>query len=271
MPGYVRLKAHSNSGVRVPDLADTVGPVIESNCAGAITPGGEQLEMNHQSVTRVPNEGTKVNSFRSADLASLHSSGEAQNKIRLPAQREWIAAGRDPKMIGDGMVGSSSDVNQGTTAGGERAGRGQSLRSSEETSNDRGAKGGKNVVWVREGMFSQKGQHSAARLSVLVLGKPQPNIPRRTHSEPPSRVSEARACAAGTTLPIALSCQPEPVHRLVVHELESRMRENRQSGLGGGRRFESVLYPHSQFSLRERSPGNVQTRARVCDAQHIRT
>jgi len=30
----VRLGAHLNSGVRVPDLADTVGPVTESNCAG---------------------------------------------------------------------------------------------------------------------------------------------------------------------------------------------------------------------------------------------
>src|ERR1700687_5429137 len=167
-PGYVRLKAHSNSGVKVPVLADTVGPVIESNCAGAITPGGEQLEMNNQSVTRVPGEGTKVNSIRSEDLASLHSSGEAQNKIRLPAQREWIAAGGGPQMIGDGMVGSSSDVNQGTTAGGERAGRGQSLRSSEEAGNDRGAKGGRDVVWDGEVTFFQKGQHSAARLSVLV-------------------------------------------------------------------------------------------------------
>jgi hypothetical protein len=244
----VRLKAHSNSRVKVPGLADTVGPEMESNCAGAITPGGEQLEMNYQSVTRVPREGTKVNSFRSADLASLHSSGEAQNKIRLPAQREWIAAGGDTQMIGDGMVGSSSDVNQGTTAGGERAGRGQSLHSSEETSNDRGAKGGRDVVWVRVGRFSQKGQHSAARLSVLVPRKTKPSLPRRTHSKPPARVSEAKACAAGAILPIALSCMSEPVYRLFVHELESRMRENRPSGLGGGRRFESVLYPHSNSS-----------------------
>ena len=40
-----------NSRVRVPDLADTVEPVTESNCAGAITSGGEQLEVNDQSVT----------------------------------------------------------------------------------------------------------------------------------------------------------------------------------------------------------------------------
>ena len=51
------------------------------------------------------------------------------------------ASSRDPQMIGDGMVGSSSDVNQGTTAGGKRIGRGQSPRSSEEAGNDRGANG----------------------------------------------------------------------------------------------------------------------------------
>ena len=89
----MRLKALLNSRVKVPDLADTVGPIIESNCAGATSSDGEQLEMNNQSVTRVPSEGTKVNSFRSADVASLRKSGEAQNTIALPAQREWIAAG----------------------------------------------------------------------------------------------------------------------------------------------------------------------------------
>ena len=65
-PGYVRLRAHLNSRVRVPDLADTVEPVTESNCAGAITPGGEQLEVNNQSVTTSSNVEEKVNSFRSA-------------------------------------------------------------------------------------------------------------------------------------------------------------------------------------------------------------
>src|SRR3989304_2484241 len=54
----VRLKAHLNGRVKVPDLADTVGPVTESNCAGAISPGGKQLEVNDQSVTqsRVPGQ-----------------------------------------------------------------------------------------------------------------------------------------------------------------------------------------------------------------------
>ena len=137
----MRLRAHWNSRVQVPDLADTVGPVIESNRVGAITPGGEQLEMNEQSVTTIPCRGNKVNSIRSVGLASRHSYGEAHNEIALPAQREWNAAGGGPQMIGDGMFGSSSDVNQGTTVGGKRADRGQSPRSSKEAGNDRGAKG----------------------------------------------------------------------------------------------------------------------------------
>ena len=48
---YVRLRALMNGRVKVPDLANTLGPVTESNCIGAIPPGGEQLEVNDQSVT----------------------------------------------------------------------------------------------------------------------------------------------------------------------------------------------------------------------------
>ena len=62
---YVRLKAHLNSRVRVPDLADTVEPVTESNCARAITLGGEQLKVNNQSVTNFSVFEETVNSIRS--------------------------------------------------------------------------------------------------------------------------------------------------------------------------------------------------------------
>jgi len=75
------------------------------------------------------------------------------------------ASSRDPQMIGDGMVGSSSDVNQGTTAGGKRIGRGQSPRSSEEAGNDRGAKGGRDVVLAAVEHAFQKDPSSAARLN----------------------------------------------------------------------------------------------------------
>ena len=65
----VRLRAHLNGAVKVRYLADTVRPVTESNCIGAISPGGEQLEVNDQSVTRTSLEDN-VNSIRSAVLAS---------------------------------------------------------------------------------------------------------------------------------------------------------------------------------------------------------
>ena len=75
----MRLRAHLDSRVKVPDLADTARPVTEGNCAGAITPGGEQLEVNDQSVTPSFSEDT-VNSIRLAVLASLRLKGEARTK-----------------------------------------------------------------------------------------------------------------------------------------------------------------------------------------------
>ena len=239
----MRLRAHLNSRVKVPDLADTVGPVTESNCAGAIPPGGKQLEVNDQSVTR-SGSPDKVNSIRSAVLASLRSTGRSPNKIVPPALREWNASGGEPQMVGDGMVGSLSDVNQGTTAGGIRAGRGQSLRSSEEAGNDRGAKGGRDVVWDGAVTFFQKNQHSAARLSVLAYRKTGLDVPRRTHSEPPAkRVSRAQACAAGATLPKAQSRVPEPVHPIGPRTGKPDAGKP-PVRFGWGATEPSVLYPH---------------------------
>ena len=140
----VRLRALFDSRVKVPDLADTVRPVSERNCIGAIPPGGKQLKVNEQSVTTSGSPDT-VNSIRSAVLASLRAKRRSPNKIVRPALREWIASGREPPRGGDRMIGSLSDVNQGTTTSGERAGRGQSPRSSAEAGNDRGAKGDR---WV---------------------------------------------------------------------------------------------------------------------------
>jgi len=158
--------------------------------------------MNEQSVTKIPDYfGITVNSIRSAGLASRLSNGEAHNKIMLPAQRKWIAAGRDPQMFGDGMFGSSSDVNQGTTAGGQRTGRGQRPRSSEEAGNDRGAKGGRDVVLDGIGDPSRKGSCSAERLCARMQGTTLPGNGCLSNSEPPGiQVSGAQACAAGKTL-----------------------------------------------------------------------
>ena len=168
----VRLRAQQNSRVKVPDLADTARPVAESNCIGATPPGGEQLEANDQSVTTASLGGSQ------RELDSVGGAGEparerrSPNNIERPALREWNASGREPWMVGDRMVGSSGDVNQGTTVGDdERACRGQSVRSSEEASNDRGAKGRRKAVPGVGMRPSREGRRSAARLSASVRRK----------------------------------------------------------------------------------------------------
>src|SRR6266702_4066320 len=109
MAALVRLRARWNSRVKVPDLADTVGAVTESNCIGVTPPGGEQLEVNHQSVTG------SVRMDGQSELDSVGGSGEpastrrSPNKIVRPALREWTASGRESSMVGDRMVGSSGD------------------------------------------------------------------------------------------------------------------------------------------------------------------
>ena len=190
--------------------------------------------MNNQSVTRsgLPD---KVNSIRSAVSDEPAIERRSPNKIVPPALRQWNASGGEPQMIGDGMVGSSGDVNQGTTVGGARAGRGQSPLSSVEAGNDRGAKGGRDVVLDDVETSSQKGLGSAARLSAQMRGKTGLGVRRRPNSGPPvKQVSGAQARAAGATPPKPeVECLSQSNE---FHELESRMRVNRPSGLGGGRR-----------------------------------
>ena len=69
-------------------------------------------------------------------------------------------------------------------------------------------------------------------------------IRRRTDSGPSRScgMSGAASLRGWCDSSKTLSRVPEPVHQ--DHELESRMRENRLSGLGGGRRPKAVLYPH---------------------------
>ena len=76
----MRLRAHWNSRVQVVDLADTEGPVTESNCIEAIPPDGEHVEVKHQSVTVTTRRGDRVNSIWSAVLATLRANGEARTK-----------------------------------------------------------------------------------------------------------------------------------------------------------------------------------------------
>jgi len=53
-------------------------------------------------------------------LASLRAQERSPNKIVPTAQREWNAAVGAPWVVGDSMVGSQREVNQGTTAGGDK-------------------------------------------------------------------------------------------------------------------------------------------------------
>ena len=152
------------------------------------------------------------------------------------------------------MIGNPSDVNQGTTAGGARAGRGQSLRSSVEAGNDRGAKGGRDVVLGVAGTTSPKGPGSAARLFARMRRRSGRGVLVRIDSGPPARqVSGAQAYAAGATLPIALSRVPEPVHQ------PPRTRKpdagNPPVRFGWGTTEQSVLYPY----LSERPAGTPAT------------
>ena len=113
------------------------------------------------------------------------------------------------------MVGSQRDVNQGTTAGGdERACRGQSVRSSWEAGNDRGAKGRRKMVVAAGWDSTQKGRRSAARLCALARWKIawiRTAGDQWAAHEP--WVSGARACAADRRLLNALPPEPEPAHR----------------------------------------------------------
>ena len=251
-PGLVRLRAHRNSRVQVPDLADTVGPVTESNCIGAIPPGGEQLNVNHQSVT------PSVRRAGQSELDSVGGSGEpasqrrSPNKIVRPALREWSASGRGPQMVGDRMVGSSGDVNQGTTAGDDpRACRGQSVRSSQETSNDRGAKGRRKAVPAEGPRPSHKGRRSAARLSASEQAYPA--WPRSLDEQ-----WAARNWVSGFPRTARLVCSLRASRSIDLSQpidgcrLESRMREIRLSGLGGRGSDIRSSYPHrakNRFAL----------------------
>src|SRR5258707_4653544 len=106
----VRLRAHWNSRVKVPDLADTEGPVTESNCIGAIPPGGEQLEVNHQSVTPSVRRGGQSELDSVGGFGELASARRSPDKIEPPAVREWSASRPVSRIAGGRMVGRSGDL-----------------------------------------------------------------------------------------------------------------------------------------------------------------
>ena len=175
------------------------------------------------------------------------------------------ATGGEPQMVEDGMAGSSGDVNQRTTIGGdERASRGQSVRSSEEAGNERGAKGRRKVVLGPSAKLTDTGSDSAARLCVRACWKAGLSLGWEPDSGPPrwgERVGDNGA--AGATHPMALSRVPEPVHRQTT---TGKIRENRRFGLGGRGNESSFLRSSSsllaQSSLRYELPGLTGTGSR---------
>ena len=143
------------------------------------------------------------------------------------------------------MVGSSGDVNQGTTAGDDdRACRGQSIRGSEEASNDRGAKGCRKAVSGGERRPSHEGRRSAARLSASV---------RWRTAWPRSFCWQwaARNWVSGSARTTRLACSLRTSRNTSLSQpigscrLESRMRVIRLSGLGGRGSAYRSSYPHS--------------------------
>ena len=170
---------------------------------------------------------------------------------RADSAEEVDAAAREPQMVGDRMVRSSNDVNQGTTADGQRIGRGQSPRSSQEAGNDRGAKGGRNVVWINWQHVSQKGLGSAARLF-------RPDAPeyrayqRRSDSQWTAWQSGERGeslrgwCDSSQ----AWSRVPEPVHRYAMNWKAGCRKSARPVWVGGDGGIRSLSTSNTQFGAR---------------------
>jgi len=150
-PALVRLRGREDGTVEVRSPAVKSRGVSNRNCVVA-TRGGEQRNENDQSVTTSRHTETR-------ELDSVGVDGRAFERVAKPVKR---AIGGEPNrrtagwppdvapMVGDGMAGSPCDRNQGDppvlvgllgipSTG--LAGGSQSVRSSEEAGNDRGAKG----------------------------------------------------------------------------------------------------------------------------------
>ena len=126
--------------------------VSNRNCV-AVMRGGEQRNENDQSVTQTARVG------RRRELDSVGVDGRAfERKVKpVGAGANPLAAGRSPVvalMVGDGMAGSPPAIIRETRRGQaafmaakpeEPPGGSQSVRSSQEAGNDRGAKGRRKV------------------------------------------------------------------------------------------------------------------------------
>jgi hypothetical protein len=142
--------------VEVRSCAAKSRAVSNRNCVAARR-GGEQRNENDQSVTQTDHVGSR------RELDSVGEAGRVFERKTKPAKRaigaepNRRAAGQSPvgaPMVGDRMVGSPSveirETRRGqtefmATTPEEPPGGSQSVRSSEEAGNDRGAKGRRKV------------------------------------------------------------------------------------------------------------------------------
>src|SRR5258707_397171 len=148
----VRLRGPGDRAVKVRLCAVKSRAVSKRNCDAAML-GGEQRNENDQSVTQA------VQKDRRGELDSVGVDGRAFERLAKPVKRaigeelKRRTSGRTPDvapMVGDGMAGSQPAIIRETRQGQaefmaatpeEPPGGSQSIRSSEEAGNDRGAKG----------------------------------------------------------------------------------------------------------------------------------
>lgn len=127
----VRLRTHSHSGVEVPVRLRVYRPVTEGYCVVA-TRGGEPLEVNCQSVTKLKQGNSKVNSIQQIDGMRLSGQGEIRDAAQASATRTLArareasvtaSAGRQNSELderprrhqsvnGDRMAGSVSELSR---------------------------------------------------------------------------------------------------------------------------------------------------------------
>src|SRR6185503_20789962 len=152
LPALVRLRRRGDRAVEVRSCAVKNCAVSNRNCV-AVMRGGEQRNENDQSVTQTARVG------RRRELDSVGVDGRAFEREVKPvgAGANPLAAGRSPVvalMVGDGMVGSPPAIIRETRRGQavfmavkpeEPPEGSQSVRSSGEAGNDRGAKGRRKV------------------------------------------------------------------------------------------------------------------------------
>ena len=119
--------------------------VAEGNC-GAARHCGEQPEANDPAQNSMTMRLNSIRPVRPRPTCIAKVKPVAQAMLMAPPFHVSVATIKNGRVIGVGGVGKCRRESQETCAGARRERRrSQSPRSSEETGNDRGAKGGRKV------------------------------------------------------------------------------------------------------------------------------